>query len=165
MRGKRFQLFWFVVVAMALASAASAGAGEGETTVEPESQQAVETGEEPAAGTPEEQAVAAARAWLELVDGGEYDESWQEAADYFRNAVTREQWRQSLEAVRKPLGGLVSRRVKSGQHATSLPGAPDGEYVVIQFSTSFENKGEAIETVTPMRQPDGRWRVSGYYIR
>jgi hypothetical protein len=48
---------------------------------------------------------------------------------------------------------------------TSLPGAPDGEYVVIQFMSSFENKRFAIETVTPMKDKDAKWRVSGYYMR
>jgi hypothetical protein len=45
-----------------------------------------------------------------------------------------------------------------------LPGAPDGEYVVIQFESSFEKKKSAVETVTPMLEKDGKWRVSGYYI-
>jgi hypothetical protein len=45
-----------------------------------------------------------------------------------------------------------------------LPGAPDGEYVVIQYETSFEKKAFAIETVTPSFEKDGIWRVSGYYI-
>jgi ribosomal protein S17E len=40
-----------------------------------------------------------------------------------------------------------------------------GEYVVIQFETSFENKKTAVETVTPMMDKDGIWRVSGYYIK
>ena len=48
---------------------------------------------------------------------------------------------------------------------TSLPGAPDGEYVVIQMETSFENKASAVETITPMRDSDGEWRVAGYYIK
>ena len=48
---------------------------------------------------------------------------------------------------------------------TSLPGAPDGEYVVIQFDTSFTNKKVAVETVTPMKDEDGIWRVSGYYVK
>ena len=47
----------------------------------------------------------------------------------------------------------------------SLPGAPDGHYVVLHYETSFENKKTAIETVTPMLDQDGDWRVSGYYIR
>ena len=49
--------------------------------------------------------------------------------------------------------------------ATELPGAPDGEYVVFQFSTAFEHKRAAVETVTPMMDADGQWRVSGYFVR
>jgi hypothetical protein len=45
-----------------------------------------------------------------------------------------------------------------------LPGAPEGEYVVIQYETQFEHKAGAIETVTPLREKDGSWRVSGYFI-
>ena len=64
-----------------------------------------------------------------------------------------------------PLGNLVSRKVKSREYTEKLPGAPDGKYVVIQYETVFEKKSSAIETVTPMVDPDGAWRVSGYFIR
>lgn len=57
------------------------------------------------------------------------------------------------------------RKVKSTTCNTSLPGAPDGEYVVIRLETSFEYKKSAIETVRPMLEKDGRRRVSGYYIK
>ena len=110
-------------------------------------------------------AVAAAEKRLILIDGGRYAESWKEAAEYFRGAVKQEQWEQSLIAVRKHLGKLISRKVKNKSYTTSLPGAPDGEYVVIQFDTSFENKKSTIETVTPMMDKDRKWRVSGYFIK
>jgi hypothetical protein len=113
----------------------------------------------------EGKAVAASNAWLNLVDKAKYAESWDEAATYFKNAVTKEQWERSLQGVRKPLGSVIQRQLKSKQYSTTLPGAPDGEYVVIQYDTSFENKKSSVETVTPMREHDGRWRVSGYYIR
>ena len=67
--------------------------------------------------------------------------------------------------MRKPLGKVISREVKSKSYHTSLPGIPDGEYVVIQFETSFENKKSAIETLTPMMDKDVKWRVSGYFIK
>ena len=67
--------------------------------------------------------------------------------------------------IRKPLGKLVSRKVKSASYATSLPGEPDGHYVVIEFNTTFENKKSGIDTVTPKMDKDGMWRVSGYYIK
>jgi hypothetical protein len=113
----------------------------------------------------EKTAVLAAEKWLRMVDEGKYSESWQEAAEYLRNAINQEQWNRSLQAVRKPLGEVVSRQMQTATYTTSLPGAPDGEYVVIQFDTSFKKKKAAIETVTPMMDQDGTWRVSGYYIK
>jgi hypothetical protein len=118
-------------------------------------------------GSPEKEkpAVASVERWLGLVDQGKYAESWKEAAALFRNAINQGQWEQSLQAVRKPLGKLITRKIRTKTYRTSLPGAPDGEYVVIEFESSFENKKSAVETVTPMMDKDGKWRVSGYYIK
>jgi hypothetical protein len=60
---------------------------------------------------------------------------------------------------------MLSRKTISQNHTKTLPGAPEGEYVVIQYKTSFKNKASAIETVTPALDKDGIWRVSGYYIK
>ena len=113
----------------------------------------------------EAQALAAARTWLARVDEGKYGDSWETAAAYFKRAIAKEKWEQMLTAVRRPLGNPVSRELSSKTYRQSLPGAPDGEYVVIQFATSFENKKSAIETITPMLDNDGEWRVSGYFIK
>ena len=117
------------------------------------------------AGDREDQAVKAAQEWLAVVDAGDYGTSWDQAAQLFKKSVTKEQWEQMLSAVRPALGAVVSRNVTSAVYSTTLPGAPDGEYVVIQFETSFANKKSAVETLTPMKDPDGAWRVSGYYVK
>jgi hypothetical protein len=116
-------------------------------------------------GEHERAATAAAASWLAGVDAGRYPESWDEAAAVFRAAVEKGRWEQQLRAVRAPLGRLLSRQLKSAQATTALPGAPDGHYVVLQFETRYEHKQRALETVTPMRDPDGVWRVAGYFIR
>ncbi len=110
-------------------------------------------------------AVEAARAWLGLVDAGKYRESWSEAAPFFKERVGEEEWVKMVSLVRSPFGALKSRELMNANYVTSLPGAPDGEYVVIQFQASFANKAEAVETVTPMKDDKGTWRVSGYYIK
>jgi hypothetical protein len=110
-------------------------------------------------------ALAAAKKWLGLVDAGEYGESWETAAAYFKSTVTKDYWQQALPAVRKLFGEPVSRKLGSITYTQSLPAAPDGEYVVIQIATTFEKKKHAIETVIPMLDSDGKWRVSGYYIK
>ena len=106
-----------------------------------------------------------AEQWLALVDAGNYAESWKTAAGFFQAAVPQDQWGHTIATVRGPLGDLVSRKLKSAHYTKSLPGAPDGEYVVLQFDTSFANKKAAVETVTPMLDADGTWKVSGYYIK
>ncbi len=114
---------------------------------------------------PEQLAQQSAGEWLALVDAGKYANSWDEAAQLFKQAVSKAQWQSALQSTRNPLGKLLSRKVKSASYAKTLPGAPDGEYVVIQYDSSFEHKQSAVETVTPMLDKDGKWRVSGYYIK
>jgi hypothetical protein len=110
-------------------------------------------------------AIEAAEAWLAQVDAGKYGDSWDQAAVLFKSVLTKEQWVVSLNSVRKPLGAVKKREVLKATPMTNPPGAPAGEYLVIQFSTDFANKQGAVETVTPMREEGGDWRVSGYYIK
>jgi predicted transcriptional regulator len=110
----------------------------------------------------EEAAINAVEEWLQLIDEGKYGDSWESAADLFKRAVRKDQQQQQLEAVRNSLGTVKSRRVGTAESRTALPGVPNGEYVVIQFKSSFERKNTAVETVTPMLGDDGVWRVSGY---
>ncbi len=114
---------------------------------------------------PEQLAQQSAESWLALVDSGKYADSWQETASPFKAHVSKEQWKTMMHATRDPLGKMISRKLKSATYAKTLPGAPDGEYVVIQCETSFEHKQSAVETITPMLDKDGQWRVSGYFIK
>lgn len=112
----------------------------------------------------ESKAIEAALQWLAMVDDGDYTGSLKESAAYFKGAIREDQWAQAMKGVREPLGKVYTRTLKNTEHRTSLPGAPDGDYMVIQFETAFENKKTAIETVTPMLGKEGTWRVAGYYI-
>ena len=107
----------------------------------------------------------AAEAWLALVDAGDYAQSRESAASAFKEKVTKEQWARAVGAARGPLGAFEGREFAGAKERTSLPGAPDGEYVVIGYKAQFANKADAGETVTPMKDSDGAWRVSGYYVR
>ena len=113
----------------------------------------------------EEAARKAAESWLALVDAGQYGQSWDEAAAFFKSKVPREKWEQMVASVRGDLGEFQSREFLAMQYTKELPGAPDGEYVVIQFRAAYAKKKSAIETVTPMLDADGRWRVSGYFVK
>jgi hypothetical protein len=107
----------------------------------------------------------AAEAWLALIDSAQYARSWDDAASIFKASVSKPDWENTCRSVRSPLGAVRSRILKSATFTRTLPGAPDGEYVVIQYDTEYENKVAAVETIAPMHDKDGSWRVAGYYIR
>lgn len=112
-----------------------------------------------------ERATVAARLWLTLVDQLDYADSWSDAHEAFRGAVTEEQWVAQMRRIRMPLGEVDEREPLSAEYTTELPNAPPGEYVVIRFRTDFARLAGAVETVVPMKSEDGTWRVSGYFIR
>jgi hypothetical protein len=112
-----------------------------------------------------EQASKAAETWLKLLDKGDYRACYQHASQIVKEHLSENAFVQQFSATLKPLGPVVSRKLKGAQYATSLPGAPDGQCVVIEYNSSFPNKKSAEETVTPMLDKDGQWRVSGYYIK
>jgi hypothetical protein len=114
---------------------------------------------------PEELAVESAQQWLKIIDNDNFDKGWVYASEYLKNAVTKDFFKQSLQGVRSPLGSMKTRVLDSAQYTTRLPGSPDGEYVVMQFKTGFENKEYAVETLISKKEKDGQWKVAGYYIK
>jgi len=110
-------------------------------------------------------AVRASLEWLALVDAGDHDGSWDASASIFQDNVPKAGWGQQISGARDPLGLVTSRGFHRAEYTKTRPGAPDGEYVVIQFNTVFENKASAVETITPMMDWDGSWKVSGYFVK
>jgi hypothetical protein len=110
-------------------------------------------------------AIKAAEEFLILVDTSQYAQSWDTAATFFKSQVTKETWVKQISSLRPAFGKVTNRNILGAQSLKQLPGAPDGDYVVIQYNTSFENKRKAVETITPMLDKDGKWHVSGYYIQ
>ncbi len=106
-----------------------------------------------------------AKTWLVYIDEGKYQKSWETAAVMFKKAVSLPQWNQALSTVRTPFGKVFSRELLMAEHQTSLPGVPDGNYFVIQFSTKFEHKTHAVETITMAKESDGTWKAAGYFIK
>jgi hypothetical protein len=114
-----------------------------------------------------EAATAVAGQWLAEVDRGDLSGSWEHIASASQQMVPKVAWIDSVMKVREPLG-QPSRKLAGATFTRSIPGAPDGEYVIVQYTTHFDKLPKdqvGVETVTPMRDKDGNWRVSGYYIK
>lgn len=113
----------------------------------------------------EADAVKAADEWLVLLDQKEYKQCWTKSAKYFREQVEIEHWENGMQHISNTLGSVESRTMRSANYIRALPNAPMGEYVVIVYDVALKDGKTAVETVTPMKDPDNLWRVSGYYIK
>lgn len=117
------------------------------------------------AANAEMNAVHEAERWLTVVDGGKSGEAWEQASAHFKSTVSQKDWEDAVRKSRTPFGKALSRTLMSDVATKSLPGVPDGDYVVIRFAAQFEKKEQAMETVTVQKEKDGSWRVSGYFIQ
>jgi hypothetical protein len=113
---------------------------------------------------PEVTAQREAEGWLRLVDQGHYEASWDSSSATFRRAVTRGAWGPMVRQARSQYEPLGARRLLSRQYTTTLPKAPPGQYVVLQYQTAAAGGHQVVETVV-MERDAGRWRLSGYFIR
>ncbi|WP_137174413.1 DUF4019 domain-containing protein [Massilia sp. HP4] len=87
------------------------------------------------------------------------------AGTAFRAAVTAEQWTGMLHGARAPLGELKSRSLSSARYTRTLPGAPEADYVVIQYGATYAKRPGATETVVTAREADGSWKVVTYMVQ
>ncbi|TXI20643.1 MAG: DUF4019 domain-containing protein [Nitrosomonas sp.] len=110
-------------------------------------------------------AEGSARSWLELTDTGKYRESWERASTLFKTKTAEAEWVQTITANRASRGVVTARYIATASSAKSLPGLPDGEYIVLQFYTTFEAKGLALETITLAKSSGDAWMVSQYTIK
>ena len=110
----------------------------------------------------EDDAAVAGQNWLSLVDDQKYEESWKQASSMFRGEVSQEQWIAALKRSREPLGSLVSRMPSRVEFSRFLRGAPEADYAIIHFKTSFTAKS-ATERLTLVKE-DGKWQMAAYGI-
>ena len=106
-----------------------------------------------------------ADAWMALIDSMEYVASWERASAAFRQQISQTEWEQALQSALAPLGPLLSRAPQGREYTTTLPNAPEGEYIVITYGSSYTQLENAAETVVMTRNPAGEWKPAGYYVR
>lgn len=104
-------------------------------------------------------------AWLGLIDGGKLDDSWTQAHSMFREKVPQADWVKAISDLQGRVGKMKSRKLRVAQATKSLPGAPDGDYVVLIYDSSYENLPEAMDQLVAAKDKDGAWHVSGYSVR
>lgn len=106
----------------------------------------------------------AAAGWLSLLDRRDWGTAWEASSSVFRTTVPLAAWMDAIPKARESVGMLIERTPAEVMYKTELEGRPTGEYVSVLFASRFD-KQELQEIVTTVREPDGRWRVTGYSTR
>lgn len=107
---------------------------------------------------------AAALTWLGTIDAGTYATAYQNSSPTLRSLVTESDWVEGMNDFRQPLGSMLSRTLSVGTAQSSLEGMPDGNYVVLEFTTAFANKASAKETVVMKKTGFTTWKALSYFI-
>lgn len=106
----------------------------------------------------------AAKKYLLTVDRCCYQECWIRCDKLLQLSVKQADWESDLKTARDRLGKLSKRELKSQQLVWDPVGLPKGQYLQIEFSSSFEKKGALTERLTMKRDIDDSWKVLMYQI-
>jgi len=103
--------------------------------------------------------------WLALIDAGKAGDAWDLSSKQLKSAVTRAKFVDGMRDARKSFGKLEGRTAERFARSHQMPGAPDGDYVIIEYTARF-GQGRKLQEQLVWTIEDGDiWRVAGYYYR
>ena len=111
-----------------------------------------------------EATIAAANEFLEMVDNGRYDDSWQIADPFLQQKVPLEDWQAKLTRIRETFGPVSERTLEDVNFTAPAEELPESEFIMLEYETRFKQE-EKSEVVTLVLGSDNRWRVVGYFIQ
>ena len=97
--------------------------------------------------------------WLNLIDTGKYEESWEQLSTKLKDKYARDKWQVALHPLLEKTGKFKSRTFKSIGYSD-----PETETVAVDFESSFAKSGPAAETIILELEKDGQWHVASYSI-
>lgn len=103
-------------------------------------------------------------AWLAFINDRNWAEGWRNASEMMRSQISQDLFTTSMTSAHSMLGKVVSRKFVRARATKSLPGAPDGDYELLEFKSEYEKKADAIDTVVVVKEGSG-WKVAGFFTR
>ena len=108
------------------------------------------------------EAVQTADKLLELLDAGQYQETYTMASSVV--TVTPALWNSHMKSRRASLGGVASRDLNKVETVRRFADLPEGNYTKITYLTDFENQAEVSEIVYLNRRKESLWDIAGYEV-
>jgi hypothetical protein len=115
-------------------------------------------------GAAEQAAQRQALGFLGYLDQGRFADSYAYTGVLMRNQLDPQTYAAKIENMRAGVGALQGRQLIDANPTNTVPGAPEGQYIVLHYHANYQNLNDAVETIT-LAYAKGYWRVIGYYIK
>ncbi len=106
-------------------------------------------------------ALASSKAWVEQIDAGKYEDTYNASSQAMQTRVPQDRWLVVLKALRTPWGPVVSRKELSHVYKPNGYEGDEGEFMVITYDTAFQKLSNATEVVV-LKWENGKWLGAGY---
>ena len=108
----------------------------------------------------EAEAVSFATEWLDLLDAGKAEESFNLLTPLFKANLTADEWRNSVIERKAQLGKLLSRKLKRVVWYENPANAPlPGTYVAVEFDSEYERTDKHFQYIMLHSQHGEPFRV------
>jgi hypothetical protein len=112
-----------------------------------------------------ENATVAAKEFLKLIDADDFEAARKEAATLLKEREALLAWVEKLNGVRSSLGPVIERKLIETSYSTSAKDSPEGEYVMLTFTSQYKKRIAVKETVVVTLDNNRGWRVAGYFFK
>jgi hypothetical protein len=106
-----------------------------------------------------------ARGYLEFLDQNNFEEAWEEMSDLFRSLNNKTHWQNQQQVIRSIYGPLSFRQLLRFSYRQSYSLSPDGEYVIVQYKSGYQNRTDTVETVVFDCRNDPECSIREYIIK
>lgn len=118
----------------------------------------------PHAGMLPSQALQSAERFLSMLDNQQWDKAYQAAAEPLRLLNRKQDWIDEQSRRNQLLGQAQQRQLTAVRTRDHYPGLPDGNYLIILYTTRTPTKQEAREVLV-LKGVAESWQVCRYSLR
>ncbi|MBA3602398.1 MAG: DUF4019 domain-containing protein [Parachlamydiaceae bacterium] len=101
--------------------------------------------------------------WLAVVDKGDFGNAYDMTTKALQFTMPRNEWVVMIQAMKGSLGQVTERKVIDIRTAKDPKGAPQGDYMIFIYETTFSNGKKATEILS-LQEHIGVWRVYSYTL-
>ncbi len=104
-----------------------------------------------------------AQEWLAIVDKGDFSTAFDMSTKALQLTIPKNEWVMLMQTMKGSLGAVTERKIIDIRTAKDPKGAPEGDYMIFIFETTFASGKKATELMS-LQEYNGVWRIYSYTL-